>query len=372
MANRIKIMHIMLSLEVGGMENGLVNILTRSNDAVFDSHVCCLEKIGTLGERLSSSKTHIYNMEKKPGFSIGLILNLAKLLRKKKIDIIHTRCWATLLYGFFAGKLAHVPIHIHGEHGVFNLEYGRRVKLYKFFINHIDRILTVSESLKREIIAITGISPDAITPIINGVDTDKFFPRPRHALRYGLQLKDSDIVIGSVGRLENVKNYQAIIRCVSQFNHTSVKGILVGDGPQRAKLENYVAKLQLQDRFFFLGKRTDVEKLLPAFDIFVCSSLSEGLSNTILEAMACGLPVIATRVGGNPEIVSHGKTGYLVDVDSSDEMLTSCKHLVNNQDLACSLGKYGRDVVMKRYSLQKMVHEYENVYLSLSNRKGLK
>ena len=207
----------MLSLEVGGMENGVVNTLRLINKDLFKPFVCCLERVGSLARRIEGSDVTIINMAKKPGFSPLLILKLAALLKRSKIDILHTHCWATLLYGFTAGKIAMTPTIIHGEHGTFNLDYTRRHKTYNIFIDKVDRILTVSDSLKTALITITRISDSRISTIINGVDTDKFYPRNSASIKKGLGFHENDLVIGSVGRLENVKNYKMFIKCVALF-----------------------------------------------------------------------------------------------------------------------------------------------------------
>lgn len=366
---KIKVMHLMLSLEIGGMENGVVNILRHIRKDIFKNYVCCLERIGALAERIKGCNVSINNMSKKPGFSLSLILKLAKLLRREKIDILHTHCWATLVYGFAAAKIARTPIVIHGEHGIFNLDYTRRRKLYTMIINNIDQILTVSESLKTEIISTIKISNSNVRSIINGVDTDKFSPGDSETIKKKFGFQKTDIIIGSVGRLEKIKNYNALIKCIAMFDEPSIKGLLIGDGPARSELEGLVKDLGIEDRFFFLGKRTDVNKGMLIFDVFVSSSLSEGLSNTILEAMASGIPVVATNVGGNPEIVYEGETGYLVNPNNLEAMKSALERLINDKKFSKSIGQKARELVVRECSLHKMVSEYEDVYLSQYDKR---
>ncbi len=368
MKQKIRVMHLMLSMEVGGMENGVANILRNTRDSL-DNYLCCLEKIGTLGGMLDGSAVSIVNMSKKPGFSIPLIYKLSRLLIRNKIDILHSRCWSTLVYGYAASRIAGTPGLVHSEHGVFNLDYERRRKLYSYIVKRADRLLTVSSSLKDRIEEIVNQTDLRIKTIVNGVDTEKYRPAPNRDYGKQFGLKEKDVIIGSVGRLEKVKNYELFIETISRIKDKSVKGVLVGDGPERSNLENMARALNMQDRFIFLGKREDVSEIMPLFDIYVCSSHSEGLSNTILEAMASGVPSVATRVGGNPEIVCEGETGFLVKPGDAEIMTASIMDLIADNDMLSMMKLKARDAAVKQYSLSRMVSEYEEVYKSVYELK---
>lgn len=362
---KINLIHLVISLEVGGMENGVVNTLRLINREKFNPSVVCLETLGPLSKRLNGYKTELFNLNKKPGFSFKLILRIARILKNKKIDIIHTHCWATLIYGVLAAKLAKVPIIIHGEHGDFNLENKNRRYLYPIFIRFVDKILTVSESLKKEIKKHTGKNAINIKTIINGVDTHRFRPQKRKNVKKQLGFKDNDIIIGSVGRLDIIKNYQLIVRCVSILKDHNIKGIIIGEGENRRELEKLINELGIEKRFIILGEKDNVDELIGCIDIFISSSFSEGLSNTILEAMASGIPVLATNVGGNPEIVKHGKNGFLFETNNLKELCSRVSQLINNKSLCKIMGEKGRSYALSEHSLKRMAKQYEDEYLSL-------
>jgi sugar transferase (PEP-CTERM/EpsH1 system associated) len=364
MKNRINIMHLMLSLQVGGMENGVVNILNSIRRDIFVPSVCCLEQIGSMANRIHHNDILILDLSKKPGFSPLLFLKLANVFKHNKIDIIHTHCWATLLYGFFASYIAKTPVIVHGEHGIFNLEKRRRSTAYNFMLKRVDKIFTVSNMLRKDLMNKANMSGKKIYTIINGVDTKQFRPRNSVSIKTDLGFNPTDIVIGSVGRLDKIKNYEVFIRCIALFFEPSIKGLLIGDGPLRQELEALTRELMIEDRFVFLGERSDVYKLLGAMDIFVCSSLSEGLSNTILETMSSGVPVVATNVGGNPEIVYHGQTGYLVEPNDIQATKSHLDRLVENEVLRQTMGRKARRTALSSHSLERMIKEYEEAYAS--------
>lgn len=362
----------MLSLETGGMENGVVNILNNINENVYENYVCCIDRVGELAERLRPGSVTIDNLSRKAGFSVRTIFRLARLLKEYQIDILHTHGWGTLVYGFIAARKAGTPVIIHGEHGTFKLDRARRRFIYKIIVGRVAQVLTVSDSLKRDLINIIDMPELSIRRIINGVNTDRFCPGASETVKKEIGLQGADRVIGSVGRLEKVKNYELMIRCFSEIKDSGVMGLLVGEGSQRADLERLANDLGIEGEFVFTGGRNDIDELMPLFDIFVCSSHSEGLSNTILEAMACGVPVVATDVGGNSEIIRHGETGLLVPAGDAGAMKDAVTGLLQNSSMLQQMKQRSREVAVEKYSISHMVSEYEDVYMTALNKKGVK
>jgi len=241
--------------------------------------------------------------QKGTGNDWKLPFKLAKFFKKEKADVIHTHGWGTFLEGVLSAQLARIPILVHGEHGTDQLDFARRRIAYRIGAWGVNTILTVCESMRDRFICRYHIPQEKIQTILNGVDTS-FFKQDkdlRQTTRLKLGLRDDDIVIGTIGRLCYEKNYSTLLRAVALVarGHSRVHLLLVGDGPERGHLTQLTTDLVLENRVRFLGTRYDRLELLNSMDVFVLTSISEGLPNTLLEAMSVGLPVVATIVGGN-------------------------------------------------------------------------
>ncbi len=367
MKSKCKIIHIVPSLETGGMENGVVNLVNNLDPLLFSFSICCLKKEGSLKGRLKKDIA-VHCLNKQKGISLFTFLKLTKIIRQEKADIVHTHGWGGgALYGIISAKLSGTPIIINGEHGtLFDQTKIRRIA-QKFLSWFIDVIITVSDDLKQDLINKMGINQKKIQTIINGVDTVKFRPDEslRTQKRIELGLKD-EILIGTVGRLVPVKDYQTLIKAAAQImgekGRDKISLVLIGDGSCRKELENTAKALNIEDKVHFLGEKDDVPSWLNAMDIFVLSSLDEGLSNTILEAMAVGKAVVATRVGGNSEIIRDKETGLLSPVGDVETLAGILTDLIENPLKIAGLGANARKSTENEFSLQFMVKNYEQVY----------
>lgn len=363
--DKIKVMHLVQSIEIGGLENGVVNLANLMNPACFETVICCLRKEGPLKCRLKET-VKVICLHQEEGFHVSAILRVAALCKQKRIRVVHTHGWAGgLLLGVLGGRLARVPVIINGEHGVLYTDRTRRIILQKILLRLVDRIIPVSENLKQDVIKNFRVSPGTIRPIINGVDTDVFKPDndQRSRVRQELGLKRSDFIIGSVGRLVKVKDQKAMITALKEIRKTvpDARLLLVGDGPMAKTLEDYTDSLGLTGSVIFMGERHDVPAVLNAMDVFVLSSLDEGLPNTILEAMAVGKPVVATRVGGTVEIVLENRTGLLVP--PADPHALAIKILeVKGTERIYEFGANARAHTVTNFSIHKMVEAYEAAY----------
>jgi len=207
--------------------------------------------------------------------------------------------------------------------------------------------------------------------ICNGVDTHRFRPGGRQVARAALGIGPERIVVGTVGRLDPVKDQVGLLRAFSRVvDDSRVLLLIAGDGPCRAELETTVSALGLDGRVRLLGERDDVPSVLAAMDVFVLCSIAEGISNTILEAMATGLPVVATRVGGNPELVVDGKTGCLVEPRSPAALAASLRRYFEDPRLLAQHGGSARALAVAGFSLERMVGAYEQLYERLLDVKG--
>ena len=363
---KFHIMHILLSLEAGGMEGGVVNLVNKIDDNLFKFSICCLEKSGVLEEKILPERRKLFVMGKKSGVAYSLPLRLAWLFRKERVDIVHTHNFTTYLYGGIGAILGRVPYIIQGEHGDLPLQKDRAsIMRWRRCLSHFTTLFhTVSARLKEELIEWVGVKPEKIFSILNGVDLAKFRIINPSLIRKRLGLKEEDFVIGAVGRLNYLKNYPLLISALPQMKERveGLKVIFIGEGPEKDSLSVLARRLKVIDIIKFLGFRTDIPELLNATDLLIQPSLSEGMSNTILESMACGKPVVASDVGGNKEVVVDGVTGYLFPSERRDILEEKLISLAGDEEKRYQMGIAGRKRVEGRFSLNRMVKGYEDFY----------
>lgn len=360
---RIKVMHILNSFNTGGLENGVVNLINRMNDQRFYHEICCVRHSGNASRRLSR-KIPIFELNKAEGNDWRIVGKLIDIIKKSRPDVVHTRNWGAV-DGVIAARLAGVRHVIHGEHG-WNMDdpEGRnrkRLLARRLLSMWVDQFVAVSQDIGSWLKESVKISPRKIKTIINGVDTRKFLPKKEARLTDG-------IVIGIIGRLDPIKRHDLLLRAFSKLDHANcnLRLLVVGGGPERCNLERLKESLPSCEKVVFLGERADVESLYKAIDIFVLPSQNEGISNTILEAMSSGLPIIATHVGGNPELVTHGKTGLLIRPRSADEIRDALNYYIHQPDKIQIHGRSARADAECRFSLDRMVEAYEHLYFSLN------
>jgi len=361
-----KVIHFMTSLEIGGMENGVVNLVNNMDPTKFDFFILCYTNEGGLKKRLKSG-IRCFCLNSKRGINVFALLRVWRIIKRIRPDIVHTHGWGSgSLYGIIGAKLAGVPVVINGEHGILYSDRKLRVIAQKVLSSLTDCIIPVSNDLKKDLVCDLGLNPKKIFPIINGVDTVKFCPDYLKSVtkRKSLNIDSDNFVVGSVGRLVDVKDYESLIYSASLVvkDYPVIKFILVGDGILRKKLEVLVCSLNLNKNFIFLGQRDDIPELLNILDVFVLSSIDEGLSNVILEAMACGKPIIATAVGGNIELIEHKRNGILVPIRDSHKIAEEIINLFKNKEMVVSMGRDARRSAVERFSMHRMVRNYEVLY----------
>jgi sugar transferase (PEP-CTERM/EpsH1 system associated) len=366
--------HIIYRLDTGGMENGLVNLINNMSDEFCSHAIICLTGFTDFRRRIQKSDVRIYALNKEPGHDLGVHFRLWKLLRNIRPDIVHTRNLAALEMNIVA-LLAGVRARIHGEHGrdIYDLDgsnwkYRLVRRLCQYFVN---RYITVSKDLYHWLVKDIGIPECKVTQIYNGVDTQQFISVNRDQCRekYPQGFNSSNnFIIGTVGRLQPVKNQQYLIKALAgvlRFNPelaSYLRVVVVGDGDCMQQLRDLAEAEGVVQFCWFSGDRSDVPALLGGFDLFVLPSMAEGISNTILEAMAMGLPVIATDVGGNPELVEKNLTGMLIGVDQTDELKSALLQYVRNSALRELHGINARNRVVRTFSLENMVGSYRMIY----------
>lgn len=358
----IRVIHVVYTFKTGGMEKGIATLVRQASEG-FEHVIVCLHSSGEAA-RLLPEGTLVRELYKPPGNSPRFLLKLARTLHSFKPAIVHARNWGGT-DGIIAARLAGIRTTIQGEHGweIDDPEglNPKRLKIRRILDRWTQEYTCVSQHLEQWLHH-TVQAKKPVTQIYNGVDTELYRPATgdmKMNMRAKLGIASTTFVIGVVGRLDPIKDHPTLIQAVRDLSshYPDVKLLIVGEGPERPRLE------ALQDeRSMLLGNRLDVPAILQTLDVFALPSLNEGISNTILEAMAAGIPVIATNVGGNPELVTDGKTGVLLPPKQSQQMAAVLLQYACNPSLRQSHGVSGRTKVMEQFSIQRMIHAYEAVY----------
>jgi sugar transferase (PEP-CTERM/EpsH1 system associated) len=368
---RIRIMHVIGTLGHGGLEQGVLKIVRGLDASRFEQSICTIWSLQYM--RAEEQEIRVIPMNRAaehPGF---ITRDLLRIFRRERPHIVHSRNW-TAMEAVFAARLARVPGVVHSEHGrdilPLNTEPLRRRIFRRISYGMADRVFTVSRELKNEVASAVGISPDTVKVIYNGVDTKRFAPDAgkRKVQREKIGASGDTVVVGTVGRLDAVKDHVTLLRAAAVAVEAGydMLVVLVGDGPQRVALERELEVLAaLRDRVIFAGRTFDPAAWLCGFDIFVLPSLFEGTSNTLLEAMAAGLPSVVSRVGGNIELLEDGKSGLMFAAGDVEGLSTHLKRLAGSMELRQSLGKEAREHVEECFRLEKMLENYGELYRGL-------
>jgi glycosyltransferase involved in cell wall biosynthesis len=358
----------------GGRERCVIDLSDALYDCGWRPVIISFREIGIVTARLRHREIPIRPLKKRPGYDWSLPARLASIFREERISIVHSHNWGTQVEALLAAAFAGVPSVVHTQHG---LEFGvanRPSPFRERFRNlakrissrRLRRIAAVSQEVREVILRDWKAPPDRVALIHNGIRLPDrgIDPAERVAGRAALGIGPQEQAVLAVGVLRPVKAFHVLLEAFSIYStvHTNARLFVAGDGPLRAELEANAQRLGLGDRASFLGIRQDVETLLPLFDLYAMSSVSEGLSISILEAMAAGLPVVATRVGGNPEVVADGTTGLLVPPGDPRALADAIGHILCCPARARAMGVEGRTRVRAHFSLSQMASAYERLY----------
>ena len=384
-AARPLIAHVVHRFDVGGMENGLVNLVNRL-PADFANHciIALTEANPGFATRIRRPGVRIQELHRPPGQTARVFPRLYRLLRDLRPAVFHTRNAGTLETQA-AAWLARVPVRIHGEHGWDVGDLGgtnRKLLLMRQAMRHfVHHQIALSGATARYLIERVGVPASRVTDICNGVDTERFAPpQDRAALRARLDpdvLGPDTFAVGAVGRLSGVKNLPMLVDAFGlvagrkpEFARQA-RLVLVGDGPDRQALCSRIEALGLADRTLLAGARDDVPEWLQALDLLCLPSLAEGISNAILEAMASGLPVLATDVGGNAELVEDGVSGRLVPSEDVAALAEGIEAYFTDRATLAAHGAAARRLAVTKFSLDTMVNAYHRVYVEQLIRAGV-
>ena len=372
---RIRLMKFVTLFAIGGTERQVVNIGKGLDPERFDLQFACLHRVGELLAECDAQSWSIaeYNISRLYGYTtFKKQMEFGRSLRRQDIQILHTYSFYPNVFAIPAARLAGVPVIIGSVRDIGDIWTPWQHTIQKLCLRLADHVVMNAEAIKRDLLR-RGYNEDRLTVIPNGIDCERFqAPQTGESVRRELNIPLRAPVVGVLSRLAKIKGHEYFLRAAVLIaaRVPDVRFLIVGDTIEkqeyREELKRLVIRLGLQDQVVFTGFRLDVPELLAALSVSVLPSLGlEGLSNSLLESMAAGLPVVATRVGGNPEIVEDGVNGLLVAPADAEELAGAICRLLENRTLARNFGQAGRRLVMTRYSLEQAVATTEQLYRDL-------
>ena len=343
----------------------MIDIATRLNHEL-PMAVCCLDEAGEWAPRLEAHGIAVRALGRRPGLRPALGRAIARIAADDEIDLVHAHHYSPFVYSALARLWAPRVALVFTEHGrLSDRPPSSKRRMANLLLSRVPhRVFAVSEDVKAHLVG-EGFHPRSVGVIYNGVEAGLAAqPADRSRIRQQLGIGDDEFVVGTVARLDPVKDLGT---CISAIAAMTTRGrlLVIGDGPERISLEALAAERRIRDRVLFLGHRDDAREVLAGCDIYVNSSISEGVSLTILEAMAAGLPVVATRVGGTPEVVTPD-TGVLVPARDPGALGRALDSLGTDPARRRKLGHAGRQRLEERFTIDRMVREYAEVYRSLA------
>lgn len=370
----LRVVHVVDRLALAGLEYGVIKLVNRLDPDRFRSMIVCLTHQTEDARQLLAKTIPVFEMHKNPGRNWSLIGRLAARFRSERVDIVHSHNWSTLLYSVAGARLAGVPMVVHGEHGKDDTLPNRpRLLASRILARGVGRVCAVSRNLAEEVIRDWRLPRERVARIPNGVDLEAFAIRHSlDAIREELGLTAESRVVMNTGGFRTIKDHPTLLRAFARVyrNDPLARLVLVGQGSAeepRGGLDRVASDLGVAEAVRFAGVRRDVPRLLQVCDVYVNSSRFEGLSNTILEAMAAGVPVVATDVGGNPELVEDGVNGFLVPAGEEESMAARIGELLMAPPLRNRMGAAGRARIEAEHSMTAMVGAYSGLYEDLWN-----
>jgi glycosyltransferase involved in cell wall biosynthesis len=358
-------MQVVHSLQVGGSERLACQLARRIDPALVRTSVCAVDCGGPLAEELTKAAVPFHIMGRGPQFEWRLIPRFYRLFRRTGVQIAHTHHLTQLIYAGLSARLTGALL-IHAEHDYLSLESPRRTRLLRLLGTLCHRVVAVGDQIGSFLTDHVGLPPSRVVVIRNGVDLERYSP-DRRIPRAALGLPASGRLVGTVARLDPLKDPSSLLRAFRILlpAHPDISLVLVGDGALRSELEALARTLGIRDRVVFLGSRHDVADLLPHLDVFALTSISEGLPFSILEAMACACPIVATTVGDIPRLMGDGVAGITVPPAQPEVLANGMATLLKSPDRAAALGRAARTLIQDHYDLDDTIARYQAMYCEL-------
>lgn len=364
-----RICHLIWALEPGGAERQVITIAKWQKEHGYEPRVVCLTRKGLLAEELESRGIPVDLIEKKPGADFSVIKRLGNFLNQNQIDLLHTHVPTAGLWGRLAAlgaKKCRVIVSEHSDMAATNPKFKWVNRALTF---RTDAYLVVSEHIKN-LMEGAGIDGSKIKVVRNGIPLPESMNKEsRKKMRESLGYQASDFVIGTVGRLEERKDHSMLLTAAREVIRAvpGARFLLVGDGPCRQNLEDQTGALGIEKQVRFAGVQQNIPDWLSVMDVFVLSSITEGISISLLEAMSFSKPCVVTRVGGNPEVVTDNLDGKLVPAKDPFSMTLTLVELLRSPDRAERLGRAARERVFEKFSIDAMMKGIDGVYRETLN-----
>lgn len=356
----MKVAHVIASYEIGGGEMVALRLAKEQRKAGWPVMALALSEAGPLRARFVAAGVPAQVVQKRPGFDGTLFSRLAVFLRRRGVEVVHTHNPQALIYAAPAARLVGARL-VHTKHGE-AMDLGRRMWMRRGAAYLAHAFVSVSERTEAFAREQKEAPPARLVVIDNGVDIARYAPSPERRLRAreALGLSPDAPVVGTVGRLQPVKDHGTLLRALARCPEQT-QLVLVGEGPEGPSLERLAEELSIAGRVHFIGYRDDVPDLYPAFDLFVMSSRTEGLPLVMVEAMASGVAVVSTAVGGIPDVLADG-AGELVPAEDAEALATAMSALLDDEQRRGRVAAEGLARAVERYSLVEMARRYAELY----------
>lgn len=355
-AHPLRVCHLSLTLKTGGLERILADLAKHHQRERCVPHFVAMREVGRFAEEIRAAGCPVLQLQ--PGSRLQQMRELMRWLREQEIDVLHTHNTYPHLYGTLAARWAGVPVVVQTRHGQRAGHGWKSRVLYRAAATWVDRVVAVSDDAANLCLEADGLPASKVQRIWNGIDLSAF--------RYRGPVAEPVAI--SVARLSPEKDFATLLWATAQVIQTipNFRLKLVGDGPERDKLQRLARAIGLTDCVEWLGERKDIPDLLTTAGFFVTSSLTEGISLTLLEAMAVGLPIVATDAGGNREIVVDGITGAITPVGDVNQLAQAMIAMCRRADEWPAWGRAGCARVREHFSIERMVRDYEQLYEDLT------
>ena len=370
MTRQIKVLHLITGIDIGGAEKLLVAVTRELREDGLDVAVGYFKGTGALRKEFEGNGIRTVYLGEQTLFMIGRAVNLYRLLKAERFDLVHTHLIHATLIGRVVSRIAGVPIVITTEHNTSNWQpkYLPVTILYRLTGSLSHKVIAISEAVRKCLLNVARIDPSRVEVVYDGVDIARFNPGLDAAgLKKELGLADAYPVIGSVSRLDARKGLEYLVGAIASLipEMPGTRLVLVGDGPERTRLQDQAKQLGVERIVTFAGSQEDIVPFLAIMDVFVLPSLFEGLSVSLIEAMAMMKPIVATNVGGIPEVVTDGEDGLLVPPRESGSLAAAIRRLVRDRPLADAMRTAARKKIEQKFSLDQLVRRLEHLYENL-------
>lgn len=366
MSGRCRILHVTFDMGIGGTEQVIRQLVLNLPPSSFENHIVCIQgTVGDIGKQLSAEGIMVHTLERKPGLDLALMQSIRRLVKQHRIDVVHCHQYTPWFYGRLGSLGSGVKV-VFTEHGRF---YPDRYRYKAVFVNPLlamltDKIVAISAATRDALSRYEFVPRSKIGLVYNGIEPLSIAASEKVSVREEHGIPADAFVVGTVARLDPVKNQKMMLRAFRKFQQEcgSAWLLVVGDGPDRSILEKYAQELGVTANVCFTGFRTDAARYLAAMDVFLLSSHTEGTSMTLLESMSLGIPAVATRVGGNQEIIEDEATGFLTAPDDEDEFAAKVAVLYRDHDRLRAIGDAALARFFDRFHVEAMLRNYTVLY----------